>query len=81
MLLSGIHYIAHLTTSLSTLGHLFVRFHLFRERERERERERASSAPAGRGAEGEGERESQADSLLSMEPDIGLELMTPEIMT
>ena len=31
---------------------------------------------AGGGAEGEGERESQADSPLSMEPDMGLDLTT-----
>jgi len=31
----------------------------------------------GGGAEGEGDRESQADSTLSMEPDMGLDLTTP----
>ena len=30
---------------------------------------------------GEGERESQADSVLSVEPDLGLDLRTSEIMT
>ena len=30
----------------------------------------------GGGAEGQGERESQADSLLSMDPNVGLDHMT-----
>ena len=34
-------------------------------------------AQVGQGAEGEGERESQADSLPSSEPNVGLHLMTP----
>lgn len=34
---------------------------------------------AGRGAQGE--RESQVDSPPSMEPDVGLDLSNPEIMT
>ena len=41
-----------------------------REREREREREGATGGGA------EGERESQADSLLSAEPDAGLDPTT-----
>jgi len=43
--------------------------------ERERERERTRVHELGE-AEGEGERESQADSTLSAEPDVGLDLMT-----
>ena len=39
----------------------------------ERERQHAQ---AGGGTEGEREKESQADSRLSMEPDMGLHLMT-----
>ena len=61
----------------------FVNVYLFlREREREREREKQSTS--GRGAEREGDTESEAGSSLwtvSTEPDTGLELMNPEIMT
>ena len=56
-----------------------VVFKDFWEREREWERERAwACAWVEGGAEGEGEvvRESQADSLLSTEPDAGLNLTT-----
>ena len=42
------------------------------EREREREREHALV---------EGGRESQVDSVLSIEPDVRLDPMTPEIRT
>ena len=43
--------------------------------ERERKREE------GRGRERDGERESQADSAVSVEPDVGLEPMNYEVMT
>ena len=50
----------------------FKRFIYFRERQRD---------SWGEGPrDGESERDSQADSLLSMEPHAGLDLMTPDIM-
>ena len=40
------------------------------------EREGESACAQGGGAEGEGERESQAESLLSVEPNMGLDPTT-----
>jgi len=44
-------------------------------------REKKQRAGAGGGAQEEGQRESQADSVLSAEPDLGLDPTTHEIMT
>ena len=51
--------------------------YLFWKRERESERDHVSRG----GAESEGETESQAGSMLSVEPDAGLDSMNCEIMT
>ena len=55
-----------------------------RERERKRERERERQRASRGGAEREGDTESKAGSrlwVISIEPDVGLELMHCELMT
>ena len=65
---------AHMCSYVSAIWFTYKQcFILFWERKRKREREHASGVGE---AEGEGGRESQADSILSGEPDEGLDLMT-----
>ena len=61
--------------------HFFFKCLFLRERESESEsaREREREQEQGRGRERE--RESQADSAVSTEPDVGLELTNCEIVT
>ena len=59
-------------SQVSRISYFFKFMHLLRETERERENMRTSR----RGAERGRERESQAGSVLCLEPDVGLHLMT-----